>query len=320
MGNDWEFMDSSGAVQLVQYTRGNLTNLATPGLFVYEGNAGRASGLAPKVEGCMLGMTSSASAVTIYIDDASASFGAAASHTLVEFDVGQDSEGNFNGFTSLFCNVIWNTALSAGDVAKARAEMAAAFSRGPAATQVIQDGNSLYTGYQSTCCDTVLWYAQQYLPKPVSIINMSLWGQTAANSKANFANNIAGLFDLTKPKRIYAYSSSFNDITAGGKTGAQVYSTLTDLCGLARDAGATHTQLETIFYTGSAYRTQVDDHNDRLRAGVGTDFDYLLDGVNEDTRIDFDDPLYSPDGDHFSSLGQLYCVQDHSAQRGLWLS
>jgi hypothetical protein len=288
------FTDAGNVGRMEMYTTD------TPGMSTFDGATTRDSFAPPKVGGSMAGFTASASALIHYVDTVATSFAAPASNTVVKQTLGRDTGTVGYNNASVFCDVLYASALSAGDVELARKQMAAAFWRGPATVQLIVDSHSSWSGYGSTGCNENTWYLQAMLPKPVQMFNMSVYGRNVSQAKGQFSAKVAPYLDMTKPVRVYMIEHGVNDISAG-TAAATVYGLVIDCVNLAKAAGFT----KTVVCRVAAYDANYIALNNLFIAGEGTDFDVLVDGWS-DARFVAEN---LSDG-HLNSSGQVYGMQN----------
>lgn len=325
----FEYLNSTPAVRMNMYLIGNYGSnyLDLPGISTNDNTTvNRSAALVPRVDGCMIGITSSASALIHQLDGSTASYAATPANTLDRMGLGSERNGNtLYGFYNLFCNVVYSSVLTATEVAVVRSQMRAAFERHPSPkTQVIFDGTSAWTGYQTTALQTNNWFFMQYASKPVAVYNMCIWGQLLQKCKDNFTVNITPLITLgSYARRVYFNMGGPNDMATQGKTGAQTYQLMKDCWAAARaiDANIVRGTTTAIISTGLSAPIQAEfaAFNVLVRAGVGTDFELLVDGLANDTRIDVNDTACAPDGNHFSTRCQRFAQQDWIAMFDPWL-
>lgn len=304
VGVMWAFRDSGNVSRLQQYVYGSLASLNTPGTVTFDGvTANRSDALISKLEGNMIGVTGSASALMHYLDGGSASYAAPSSATVTNYMIGNDGGTAGYNSSSWYGDVVYNTTLTAGDVAIVRAQQQAAYGRAKASVQLIVDSNSNDIGYGSSN-GQVLWrYLMSMLPRPVSIINQSIWGNTAANANTYFATNITPYFDTSYPRRVYISGQGVNDIT-GGASGATAYASVIAAVNKAKAAGATHTGVTLVGSNAGEYGA----FNTLVIAGKGTDFDEYLSGPLDPRIIN---PTDYTDN-HLNATGQLKAAQSDS--------
>ncbi|HTN39805.1 MAG TPA: SGNH/GDSL hydrolase family protein [Asticcacaulis sp.] len=265
-----------------------------------------------------MGLVSSASNLIHYLDDASVAKGSAfASQTATVMNLGNNyfaSEGYGN--YDIFANIVYSSALSAGDVAQLNAACRLAFPilrKAASPILVVIDGHSGTTGFGATFNRNMSRFLQQYLHRPVRLISIGIYGSLASTTDSNFATKSATTYDASR-YCIYVMMSGANDITAGA-TGTAAYNSVKSCCTKAKAAGFNKTVVLPCAYQATqtpTNKTGFDLFNTLCAAGVGVDFDVFADTM-ADSRINsvaaMSDTAISPDGDHFSSLGQLYEVQ-----------
>jgi hypothetical protein len=288
------FIDAGNVGRLEMYTTD------TPGMSTFDGATTRDSFNPPRVGGSMAGFTGSASALIHYVDTVSTSFAAPASNTVVKQMVGRDTGTAGYNNASVFCNVLYASALSAGDVELARKQMAAAFSRGSPTVQLVVDSHSSWSGYGTTGCNDNTWYMQAMLPEPIEMFNMSKYGRNVSQAKGEFSFKVAPFVDTSKPIRVYMLEHGVNDIGAGTPA-ATVYGLIVDCINLAKAAGFT----KTIVCRVGAYDANYIALNNLMIAGEGADFDVLVDGWS-DARFVAEDLS----DNHLNSAGQVYSMQN----------
>lgn len=300
-GSPFALMVGPTTMGLELLTGASLSAPTSVGFFTFDGTTvNGASTLLPKSEGCMIGITSGASAIKPWVDGASATHNLAANQTITQQLLGWDSSADNYYLGDVFCNVVYASELTATDVAKVRAEMAAAFSQGPVgAAQLVIHSNSQWTGHAQTGCNTLLWYLQKYLPRPVSIANRSIWGTTAALEYTNRVAILGSAFDTNFPIRVYYYEQGVNDIT-GGATAAATYTKAKDTIAYAKSVGATH----AIFGLCPATGGQYDVYNGLIQAGVGVDFDSIGNTYLGEARS------FTLSDGHIASDGQIFGAQN----------
>lgn len=316
----WEMLTSSSGHALDLFLYGGAGSTQT-NLWVYNAVAGGIfnSTLTPRAQPSVLGVVSSSSDCTIYRDGTASSYGASlGAATITSMDLARNNIGSGPGYYDIFCNIVYASAVSSTDAATINTQLQNAFPIRPklySPVNVVMEGHSFMTGYATTFGDMLIRYIEQYLNRPVTLINMGLDSVRSSQLDTNFNSNIAPRVDSSK-YNIYVNTSGINDII-DGVAGATAYGYVKSCCTKAKTAGFAKTIIASVMYTSSSgYNSAVDAFNTAARAGVGTDFDAFIDMIGTDSRINTNSALsnttISPDGLHFTSLGQLYEAQNYA--------
>jgi lysophospholipase L1-like esterase len=272
-----------------------------------------------RAQPAVIGITSSAAAITYYVDSIVATGAAPASHATAGGLIGAWSGSNgANLSADYFALVIYGSTLNTTQSAAVIAALQAAFpGTARAATRnQVYDGDSIMFGaglIGTGALNNLQRQTEALLNHPVNSWNVALSGATLATEASGYAAKIAPLYDATKTSNIMFQQGGTNDLIAG-TSATTLETTIQSNATAAHSTGykfVCATILPRTGFTG-AEQTQWTAYNTWLRANEASFCDGFADFQNDPTMGPFsaasNTSLYG-DGVHPTTLGYSYLAR-----------